>query len=150
MTELWYNLFWSNLGPSPTIFACISKQIKAQFEICAPSQLLDIYSKGRLQQHMVTALQFGAFLFTVQEQQGQTLFLSVLGCCRLRGFSSCTFLLGEHDGTDLMGVNAKMKAAHFLCVVRVNLWSWIQRQARSTEQPSALTVLTVILVDGVK
>lgn len=72
---------------------------------------------------MVTALQFGAFLFTAQEQQGQTSFLNVLGCCRSRCSSSCTFLLGEHDGTDLMGVNGEMKAARFLCMVRVNLWS---------------------------
>lgn len=70
-----------------------------------PSYLISIQKELRFQHSMVTALQFGAFLFTVQEQQGQTLFLSVLGCCRLRSFSSCTFLLGEHDGTDLMGVN---------------------------------------------
>lgn len=57
---------------------------------------------------------FGSSLLTVQEQQGQTLFLSVLGRCCLRCFSSHTFLLGEHGGTDLMGVNGKMEAARFL------------------------------------
>lgn len=63
---------------------------------------------------MAAAQQFASSLLSVHERQGQTLLLSVLVCCRLESFSSRTFRLGERGGTDLVGVNGKMEAAHFL------------------------------------
>ncbi|KAI1235983.1 F-box-like/WD repeat-containing protein TBL1XR1 [Lamprotornis superbus] len=77
----------------------------------------------RLQQYTVTALQFGAFLFTAQEQQGQTLFecpwlLSLAGtverkgiplkAASVEGFSHSAFTFGIESHISQSNINGAL------------------------------------------